>query len=722
MINIAIIGGGPNGMYFLNGIYSLLKNRNDQPVSISLFDNYGNFGSGWAHSPNQAKTSMLNRIVGQLSFAPDGTNTEHTLLPACPRITFSDWLQRKYRETHDQRYKKSADEFPTRELYGESLCEIFRELVSDLQDAGVEVKLLTENVVSVTKTGERRYQVVTEKNTIPDAFDLVMLATGHQESHDNFTLAPVLKKHIEYHNFAYPLFDVPEWKSKRIGVIGMGLTAIDTLLYYTENKGGTFYREDGQLRYRPSGNEPKRLFALSRSGYFTYSRPHNLKEVDLAKYEHTGYFYTRALVDALRDRLGSPAHTESSRDNHRHQLDFDVHVFPVLMLELQLCYYRILFGPELLRAMVEKSVPLVDAFIAGHNQHNRQKETAIAWLTRAVESIAHEAVFKVSRFLHEGIASTIEGIPIETLVNRYIEVLYGKQPSSELSTFEAAQQALARPSPWGHSSAPEAHLFNWDFIVDPITHMDFPTSTPWRERLLSFMKWDRLQSEQGNLDNPYKGACDDVFRDLRQTVVYAVDFGGITPASYNRMLKDFYAVHNRAANGNCIELMEKTEALITADIIDVTYAKANIQIDNDVVWLHSLSDPGAFTTLDVMIDAKLHNFDIKKAKNPLFANLVEQGIASYWVHKDCHGVEVALSGFNITREFQFINSHGKKERVFCVGQPSEGIMFFQNGSIRPNVNHHVANDILSCLNAVNRELLDLAISESTNKKPSLTLP
>lgn len=105
MINIAIIGGGPNGMYFLNGIYSLLKNRNDQPVSISLFDNYGNFGSGWAHSPNQAKTSMLNRIVGQLSFAPDGTNTEHTLLPACPRITFSDWLQRKYRETHDQRYK-----------------------------------------------------------------------------------------------------------------------------------------------------------------------------------------------------------------------------------------------------------------------------------------------------------------------------------------------------------------------------------------------------------------------------------------------------------------------------------------------------------------------------------------------------------------------------------------------------------------------------------------
>ncbi|WP_024645363.1 FAD/NAD(P)-binding protein [Pseudomonas syringae] len=722
MTNIAIIGGGPNGMYFLNGIYSLLKNLDGKKISISLFDTYGNFGSGWAHSPKQAKTSMLNRIVGQLSFAPDGTNIENTSLPPCPRITFSDWLQRKYRETHNERYKKSADEFPTRELYGESLCEIFHELVSDLHDAGAEVKLFTENVTSINKVGDKRYQVITQKQPHPDVFDLVMLATGHQESRDNFTLASTLKKHIEYHNFAYPLFDVPDWKEKRIGVIGMGLTAIDTLLYYTENKGGEFYREGEQLRYRRSGNEPQRLFALSRSGYFTYSRPHNLKEVDLAKYEHTGYFYTRALVDTLRERLGYPAHSESSSENHRHQLDFDVHVFPVLMLELQLCYYRILFGPELLNVMVAQSTPLVDAFVAGHNQHNRQKETAIAWLTKAVERIAHEAVFKVRRFLHDGTASTIEGIPIETLVNRYIEVLYGQQANPELSTFEAAQHALNGSSPWGHSSAPEAHLFNWDFIVDPITHMDFPISTPWRERLLNFMKWDRLQSEQGNLDNPYKGACDDVFRDLRQTVVYAVDFGGITPASYNRMLKDFYAVHNRAANGNCIELMEKIEALIAADVIDVTYAKANIQIDNDVVWLHSLSDPGEFTTLDVIIDAKLHNFDIKKAKNHLFSNLVEQGIASYWVHKDCYGVDTSLSGFNITREFQFINSQGKKERVFCVGQPSEGIMFFQNGSIRPNVNHHVANDILSCLNAVNRELLELTISAPTNKESSLTLP
>ncbi|MEI8634935.1 hypothetical protein P4S72_28595 [Vibrio sp. PP-XX7] len=60
--------------------------------------------------------------------------------------------------------------------------------------------------------------------------------------------------------------------------------------------------------------------------------------------------------------------------------------------------------------------------------------------------------------------------------------------------------------------------------------------------------------------------------------------------------------------------MEKIEALIEADIIDVTYAKSNMQISDGIVYLHSLSDPRHYTTVDVMIDAKLHNFDVNNAK------------------------------------------------------------------------------------------------------------
>ncbi len=718
MIKIAIVGGGPNGMYFLNGLHSIFKDLNvRENVSVTMYDRHGYFGSGWPHSPAQAKTSMLNRIVGQLSFAPDKTNNASDSFPKSTRITFSEWLEKKYKATHSERYKLNADDFPTRELYGESLVEICNALVNEVRQAGVSVSLIKDSIKQISKS-QGKYQLTGEFYPQSAEFDVVLLATGHQESIDNFYLAGTLKKYTEYYNFAYPLFDVPDWQKKSIAVIGMGLTAIDTLLYYTENKGGTFFREKGQLRYCASGNEPKRLYALSRSGYFTYSRPHNAKEVDLAKYEHQGYFFTRLLIDQMRQHLGNPTHPDSSPENHSLQLDFDIHVFPLLMLELQLCYYRILFGPEVLSIMIAESRPLVEQFIAGNRAVNSQKESALNWLTQATDRLAREVIFLIRRFLNEGTKSSFHWVPVEAIVKRYVYVISAQEPGKESDLQQFSLSALSAPSPWEHKVEPESHLFNWDIVVNPIRNMDFAPGTPWRERLLAFMHWDRRQSEQGNLDNPYKGACDDVFRDLRQTVVYAVDFGGITPATYNNMLKDFYAVHNRAANGNCIALMEKIEALIKADVVDVTYAQSNIQVHDEQVWLHSLSQAGEYTRVDAMIDAKLHNFSVRKARNPLFRDLIDAGIASYWVHKDIHGVECAASGFNITRHFQFINRDGKRERCFCVGQPSEGIMFFQNGSIRPNVNHHVANDLLVCMTAVKNELKGLLRKHEEDATPA----
>lgn len=704
-VKIGIIGGGPNGLYILNGLVSAIQEFPEVKFKIFVFDKHGNFGSGWAHSPRQPKTSMLNRIVGQLSYTPDESNGVQISSIANNGFTFSEWCQIKYKETNDERYNNSPDDFPTRELYGESLVEVFTSTTATLKALGCDVCLVADEVVRISRDENGKYIAQTTKGYSGKLFDFIFLATGHQETKNNFYFSAQLKRVVEYYNHAYPLFDIPQWREKNIGVIGMGLTAIDVMLYYTESKGGEFYRVQDKLIYQPSGNEPKKLYALSRSGYFTYSRPHNYKEVDLEKYEHMGYFLTKDFINQLRTNVGLPAHIESSPGNHRLQLDFERHVLPIIILELQLCYYRILFGPEILKIMLEQTQSLVQYFSSGHNEYNLVKETAIEYLTSKIESIAREVIFKVRKFLNEQAIDSVDGVVSDVFVKRFFRVVYGDILNSGDDLHLVAKSLRNRTSPWAHSPNPEDHLFNWDYIVNPIKYVDYGGESTYKEKLLKFMMIDRLQSQQGNIENPYKGSCDDVFRDLRQTVVYAIDFGGITPSSYTRMLKDFYAVHNRAANGNCIELMEKIEALIEADIVDVTYAKANIQICGQSVYLHSLSDAGQLTTVDALIDGKLHSFSVKNSRNSLFAKMVEDGIASFWVHKDQFGVANNLSGFNITREFQLINRDGNKECIFCAGQPSEGIMFFQNGSIRPNVNHHVANDILMCLGAFRKELI-----------------
>ncbi|WP_420707676.1 hypothetical protein, partial [Streptomyces sp. NRRL F-3273] len=63
------------------------------------------------------------------------------------------------------------------------------------------------------------------------------------------------------------------------------------------------------------------------------------------------------------------------------------------------------------------------------------------------------------------------------------------------------------------------------------------------------MDRDHLWAVHGNLNNPHKAAADGVWRDLRRVISYAVDDGGLTPASHRVFLARYVRIHNRLANG-----------------------------------------------------------------------------------------------------------------------------------------------------------------------------
>jgi len=71
-----------------------------------------------------------------------------------------------------------------------------------------------------------------------------------------------------------------------------------------------------------------------------------------------------------------------------------------------------------------------------------------------------------------------------------------------------------------------------------------------------------------NAADPVK-ATTDVLRDVRDTLRYAVDYGGLTPASHERFLMEFSPVMNRVAVGPPKERNVELLAMLKAGIVDL---------------------------------------------------------------------------------------------------------------------------------------------------------
>ena len=141
---------------------------------------------------------------------------------------------------------------------------------------------------------------------------------------------------------------------------GMGLTAIDYILYLTEGRGGTFEKEGDTLVYVASGSEPVKLVAFSESGMFPHVRPENFKERGRDILEHTGVFFTKNAIDRIRENLPHPEEQNnksswqsSSQTTKRGRLSFRNHLMPLVQLEMAYVHYSTLFGTSAAAALAE---------------------------------------------------------------------------------------------------------------------------------------------------------------------------------------------------------------------------------------------------------------------------------------------------------------------------------------------------------------------------------
>jgi hypothetical protein len=540
--------------------------------------------------------------------------------------------------------------------------------------------------------------------------DMLLLVTGHSVSSPyrdakQRPYAEFADRHenLTYVNYPYPL-DV-ELKGvsadDEVAVTGLGLSAIDAFLYFTEGSGGRFVSNSlSQLVYIPSGKEPKKLIGYSRSGLFTYARPHNEKEHDITNLEHSGRFFNHQIVDDLRKYVGVKANTD------REQLCFEKDFWPIIHLEQAYIYYKTLFGEVYGVHFAGLMQGQFDAFIKDNSHYSSDGEEAVAMFMEQVSVIANATVLIVDKVLN-GLYEPQEEFPqtvIHSAVVYYLSFISGIALDGQLDDLPLAgvgfkQLFMQIDSPWGHELSPQAHIYDWEYLYEPIK--DIKKGDCYTEKMIAFMEYDHLQARQNNLDNPFKAVCDGMWRDLRQVLCYAIDEGGLLPNSHRIFLEKYMRIHNRLGNGACLDVMEKMLALIKAGVLDVSIGpNPDMYFDEDSQrFVITGKDTGETRSVNVLIDAKIHAFSSAADRFSLYRNMLSKGLIKEWVNESAVGCQFTPGGIALTEDFHPMNADNEVEtNMTLLGPPTEGKYFFQIGAARPLQNHHILNDVVKWVN------------------------
>lgn len=716
--HLSIVGAGPSCTYVLERLAATAPDLpEDVDLRIDIYDRGGHFGAGAVHSTAQPKTSYLNRIVGQVSFAADpSVRGAGRLLDPIRRPTLHEWCRGHFEKSGDPDFDLAPEDWPKRYMHGLALQDRFEEYLDLLRSRpGIAVDLHAAEVIDVIDRGDR-LELVTDGPAEPRTADHVLFVTGHSSNdprhfrrrRDLLEFAEA-RSSCRYVAAAYPLEErIPAEASGPGSVVacnGMGLTAIDLVLYLTEARGGAFRRgEDERLHYVPCGREPNRIVPFGESGLFTFARPFNGKEQDLDNLTHRPLFLTVDAIDALRDNVGV---TAPGGDRSRRQLDFERHIFPVLLLEMACLYYRTLLGPRFGDRARERADADYRRFLAGAGSAGDPQA-----LLAAVERLVDEAVAVIDPVMRgevepaDALAAAADW-DRRAAFARHLEVVFGRVVAAEaLDRIEGGEEAAAvlagLRSPFGHEPLLADKRFSWRAAIEPIDAAAQGSPEDYRQAMLDFFERDHRWAAQGNLDNPAKAAADGVWRDVRQVLAYAVDFGGLTPDSHRAFLETYMRHHNRLANGAGLEVMERMRALAEAGILDVSVGPhGRVEADPQSGRFRVIGGrTGAAIEADTLVEAVVHPFDPERDELPLYPNLLRRGLVRKWRNpgrgKDGEGYEPG--GLDLSPQFHPLRPDGEVDaRLTLLGPPSEGVMFFQLGALRPNQDHHVMRDILCWL-------------------------
>lgn len=292
-MKIAIIGGGPWGMAVLERLIINGNTQSHTDLSIDVYDPRDP-GPG-VHDTDLVDYLWLNTHYLQIDALSASTFGERPLTGA---KSFRQWLISAEAYDPDVIYYR-------RSLYGRYMKFVYGVLRSNAA-SNITVTHIKAVVDKIRFDPESGLECL-ESGSTQNFYDHAIICTGH--GLQNLTPGNSGGESLSY-------------CGKRIGLAGMGLDAIDTLLSFTTGLGGEFYpSSDGSLSYHKSGKEPE-LYLFSRHGLPFHCRP------DVSLDGLYGYVPRYCTEAALRDI-----------QTNRGRVDFESDVLPLLIDEMRGIYH-----------------------------------------------------------------------------------------------------------------------------------------------------------------------------------------------------------------------------------------------------------------------------------------------------------------------------------------------------------------------------------------------
>jgi uncharacterized NAD(P)/FAD-binding protein YdhS len=322
--HIGIIGAGPRGTYALRRLaLRLEKEPLNHTVNIHVIEKSGNFGGGGVHSVSQPNFLRLNTIGSQITAFGDD---DHEARSSAERKTLHEWLV-------FTGHAYGPNDYPSRAEHGKYLAAMFDWTESRIPP-GITIHRHHDCAVDIDTDSTPQAVLLRSGKTLPA--DEILLLTGHAENRIKPGSAEEawsafasrqrnLGKPVSYLHMAYPLSSKTMHikPGETVYVIGMGLTAIDTIKTFSVGRGGRFENS----RYIPSGNEPTVIIG-SRLGLPYSARGYNQK------------------TDQYKGRILTPDTVRRLKSEKQKKINFVADLLPLVLREMEFVYYSTLKGKD----------------------------------------------------------------------------------------------------------------------------------------------------------------------------------------------------------------------------------------------------------------------------------------------------------------------------------------------------------------------------------------